>query len=118
MKREGGTTYLKHMVFESRIFQFKKTPNGRIMMMNKEDMHSLLKGMSPDLFDNVILLCGGSIYDCHKMLKEDAGIIRKQLQAEDMLAMLNVTNENYVDPRIHRKKIRNASEILNVLSTI
>lgn len=118
MKREGGTTYLKHMVFESRIFQFKKTPNGRIMMMSKEDMHSLLKGMSPDLFDNVILLCGGSIYDCHKMLKEDAGIIRKQLQAEDMLAMLNVTNENYVDPRIHRKKIRNASEILNVLSTI
>ena len=118
MKREGGTTYLKHMVFESRIFQFKKTPNGRIMMMSKEDMHSLLKGMSPDLFDNVILLCGGSIYDCHKMLKEDAGIIRKQLQAEDMLAMLNVTNENYVDPRIHRKKIRNASEILNILSTI
>lgn len=118
MKREGGTTYLKHMVFESRIFQFKKTPNGRIMMMSKEDMHSLLKGMSPDLFDNVILLCGGSIYDCHKMLKEDAGIIRKQLQAEDMLAMLNVTNENYVDQRIHRKKIRNASEILNVLSTI
>jgi len=118
MKREGGTTYLKHMVFESRIFQFKKTPNGRIIMMNKGDMHSLLKGMSPDLFDNVILLCGGSIYDCHKMLKEDAGIIRKQLQAEDMLAMLNVTNENYVDPRIHRKKIRNASEILNILSTI
>lgn len=118
MKREGGTTYLKHMIFESRIFQFKKTPNGRIMMMNKDDMHSLIKGMSPDLFDNVILLCGGSIYDCHKMLKEDAGIIRKQLQAEDMLAMLNVTNENYVDPRIHRKKIRNASEILNILSTI
>lgn len=118
MKREGGTTYLKHMIFESRIFQFKKTPNGRIMMMNKDDMHSLLKGMSPDLFDNVILLCGGSIYDCHKMLKEDAGIIRKQIQTEDMLAMLNVTNENYVDPRIHRKKIRNASEILNILSTI
>ena len=118
MKREGGTTYLKHMIFESRIFQFKKTPNGRIMMMSKEDMHSLLKGMSPDLFDNVILLCGGSIYDCHKLLKEDAGIIRKQIQTEDMLAMLNVTNENYVDPRIHRKKIRNASEILNILSTI
>lgn len=118
MKREGGTTYLKHMVFESRIFQFKKTPNGRIMMMGKDEMHTLLKGMSPDLFDNVILLCGGSIYDCHKMLKEDAGIIRKQLQAEDMLSMLNVTNEYYEDSRIHRKKIRNASEILNILSTI
>ena len=57
-------------------------------------------------------------FNAKQMLKEDAGIIRKQLQAEDMLAMLNVTNENYVDPRIHRKKIRNASEILNILSTI
>ena len=121
MKREGGTTILKHMVFESRIFQFDKTPNGRITMMDKEKMHTILKGMSPDLFDNVILLCGGSIYDCHRMLKEDAGLMKKKVQAEDMLALLNVNsdgNEN-VDTRIHRvRKIRNASDILNILSSI
>jgi hypothetical protein len=41
------------------------------------------------------------------------------MQAEDMLAMLNVNGEDVVDTRIQRpKKIRNASEILNVLSTI
>jgi len=119
MKREGGTTILKHMLFESRIFQFNKTPNGRITMMEKEKMHTILKGMSPDLFDNVILLCGGSIYDCYRMLKEDAGIMRKKIQSDDMLALLNVNTEPFEDERIHRvKKIRNANEILNILSAI
>lgn len=119
MKREGGTTLMKHMLFESRIFQFQKTPNGRIEMMPKEKMKTILKGMSPDLFDNVILLCGGTIYDCYRMLRDDAGVIRKKMQAEDMLALLNVNGDDLVDTRIQRpKKIRNASEILNVLSTI
>lgn len=119
MKRQGGTTLMKHMVFESRIFQFQKTPNGRIEMMPKEKMKTILKGMSPDLFDNVILLCGGTIYDCYRLLRDDAGIIRKRMQADDMLALLNVNGEQEIDTRIHRvKKIRNANEILNVLSQI
>ncbi len=68
--------------------------------------------------DNVILLCGGTIYDCHKLLRDDAGVMRKKMQAEDMLAFLNV-NQEQVDTRIHRvRKIRNASEVLNILSTI
>ncbi len=119
MKRQGGTTILKHMVFESKIFQFNKTPNGRISMMPKESMKAMLKGMSPDLFDNVILMCGGLIYDCHRMLREDAGIMRKTIESSDMLTLLHVDNEQEIDTRIHRiKKIRNASEILNVLSAI
>jgi hypothetical protein len=88
-------------------------------MMPKEKMKTFLKGMSPDLFDNVILLCGGTIYDCYKILRDDAGIVRKRIQAEDMLTMLNVSGDDLVDTRIQRpRKIRNASEILNVLSTI
>ena len=119
MKRDGATTILRHMKFEGRIFQFKKTPNGRIEMIAKDLMKSLLKGMSPDLFDNVIQLCGATCYDCYRMLRDDAGIIRQQMQAEDMLAMLGVNGDREVDTRIQRvKKIRNASEILNILSTI
>jgi len=119
MKRDGGTTILRHMLFEGRVFQFQKTPSGRLEMLPKEKMKSLLKGMSPDLMDNVILLCGGTIYDCYKMLRDDAGIMRKKMQAEDMLAFLNVNGDNQVDTRIHRvRKIRNASEVLNILSTI
>ena len=119
MKREGGTTILRHMLFESRVFQFGKTPNGRLEMLSKDKMKSLLKGMSPDLMDNVILLCGGTIYDCYKMLRDDAGVIRKKIQAEDMLAFLDINGDNQVDTRIHRvRKIRNASEVLNILSTI
>jgi hypothetical protein len=107
------------MLFESRIFQFNKTPNGRIEMMPKEKMKSILKGMSPDLFDNVILLCGGTIYDCYRILRDDAGVMRKKMQADDMLALLNVNGEESVDTRIQRpKRIRNASEILNLLSAI
>ena len=119
MKRSGGTTLMKHMVFESRVFQFSKTPNGRLEMLPKEKMKALLKGMSPDLMDNIILLCGGTIYDCYRMLRDDAGIMRKKAQASDMLALLNVNGQEEVDTRIHRvRKIRNASEILNILSTI
>jgi hypothetical protein len=41
------------------------------------------------------------------------------MHAEDMLALLNVNGEDFVDTRIQRpQRIRNASEILNVLSTI
>ena len=119
MKRSGGTTVMKHMVFESRVFQFSKTPNGRLEMLPKEKMKALLKGMSPDLMDNIILLCGGTIYDCYRMLRDDAGIMRKKAQASDMLALLNVNGQEEVDTRIHRvRKIRNAGEILNILSTI
>ena len=119
MKREGGTTIMKHMVFESRIFQFRKTPNGRITMLSKDDMKKYLKGMSPDLFDNVILLCGGTIHDCYRMLRDDAGVVKRQMQAQDMLSMLNINGHEEIDTRVQQpRKIRNASEILNILGTI
>lgn len=119
MRRMGGTSILKHMLFESRIFQFYKTPNGRIAMMSKDQMKTMLKGMSPDLMDNVILACGGMVYDCHRMLREDAGVSRKNMEASDMLAFLNVNGEQPVDTRIHRvRKIRNANDILYKLSNI
>lgn len=119
MKREGGTTILKHLVFESKIFQFHKTPNGRLAMVDKDSMKMYLRGMSPDLTDNIILLCGGAIYDCYRMLRDDSGVTRKAAQASDMLAALNINNEDFVDTRITRvKKIRNANDILNILSRI
>jgi hypothetical protein len=119
MKREGSTTILKHMKFESAIFQFDKTPNGRITFLDKDRQHSILKGMSPDLFDNVIMLCGGTYYDCYRMLRDDAGAMRKNMAASDMFAMLNV-NENYhaIQQEQKRKRICNATEILNILSAI
>jgi hypothetical protein len=119
MKREGSTTILRHMKFESVIFQFSKTPKGRITFLDKEKQKQYLKGMSPDLFDNVIMLCGGLYHTCYNMLRDDAGIMRRKVQSEDMLEMLNINGQNDVDTRIHRvRKIRNATEILNVLSTI
>ena len=119
MKRAGGTTIIKHMLFESRIFQFHKTPNGRLAMLNKDLMKSMLKGMSPDLFDNVILLCGGLVYDCYRMLRDDAGMARKRLQSADMLSLLNIDgDQGFIEPPNRPKKIKNVSEILNVLSSI
>jgi hypothetical protein len=121
MKREGGTSILKHMVFESRIFQFKKTPNGRITMLDKDTQHTLLKGMSPDLFDNIIMLCGATCYDCYRMLRDESGMMKKAMEDGDMLAMLNVANTqgDYANDRILKpKRIRNASNILNIISRL
>lgn len=110
---------MRHLVFESKIFQFYRTPNGRIAMLEKEKMKQLLKGMSPDLTDNVILLCGGTIYDCHRMLREDAGVSRKRMQAEDMLSVLNIDGQNTQNIyEQERKRIKNATEILDIISNI
>ena len=119
MKREGGTTVLKHMLFESRIFQFTKTPNGRLTMIPKDTMKSQLRGMSPDLMDNVILACGGMVYDCYRMLRDDAGVMRKAAQAEDMLSLLNVNGPEEPDERVQRRTITiNNDWMLQTLSTI
>jgi hypothetical protein len=112
-------TFKYHLKFESVIFQFHRTPNSRIAFLEKEKQKTTLKGMSPDLFDNVIMLCGGLYHTCYNMLRDDAGMSRKRIQQEDMFAMLNINGQDEVDTRLHRvKKIRNASEILNILSTI
>ena len=116
MKREGGTSIMRHMVFESKIFQFRKTPNGRIAMLDKSQMKTYLKGMSPDLFDNVILLCGGTCYDCHRMLREDAGVMRKKMQSADMLTLLNLDVTKEDEMQYRKRKIRNMSSILSKLS--
>ena len=118
MKRTGGTTFLKHYIFESRIFQFYKTPNGRLAMMAKENQKKLLKGMSPDLTDNIILLCGGMVFDCYRMLQEDAGISRKRVQASDMLTLLDINNSESAIKPYQKQKIKNSHEILQILSTI
>ena len=119
-KREGATTLLQHLEFESVIFQFEKTPNGRISFLDKEKQKGLLKGMSPDLTDNIIMLCGATCYDCYRMLRDDAGIMRNKLPSNDMLSMLGVNDGvDEIDTRIERKhKIRHSQEILNILSTI
>ena len=116
MKRTCGTTIIRHMMFESKIFQFNKTGNGRLAMLSKEQMRLMLKGMSPDLTDNIILLCGGMIYDCYRMLRDDAGVMRKTMPANDMLSLLNINDSN--TPTVKKKKIRNSAEILNALSVI
>lgn len=120
MKREGGTNILKHLIFESKIFQFNKTPNGRLEMISKERMKTFLKGMSPDLTDDLILACGGMVYDCYRMLREDSGVMRKIIQADDMLTLLNVNGSEDIDTRVQRvkPKIHHSNKILNILSTI
>lgn len=119
MKREGYTTILKHMTFESVIFQFHKTENGRLAMLEKDKQKTLLKGMSPDLTDCIIMLCGGTYHDCYNMLRDDAGVARRRMEAQDMLDFLNIDNERKDDDtRLYKRKIRNANEILTVLSSI
>ena len=106
MKRTGGTTILKHLIFESRIFQFGKTPNGRIQMLGKEAMKKLLKGMSPDLTDNIILMCGSKAYDCYRILRDDTGVMRQTLAASDMLNLLHIGEvEEKADSRVIKKEI-------------
>jgi hypothetical protein len=88
-------------------------------MLPKEEMKKLLKGMSPDLTDNIILMCGGMIYDCHRMLRDDAGIMRKTMQAGDMLSFLGVNDERLEEEVKSRRRISvNNDWMLQTLSMI
>jgi hypothetical protein len=88
-------------------------------MLLKEEMKKLLKGMSPDLTDNIILMCGGMIYDCHRMLRDDAGIMRKTMQAGDMLSFLGVNDERLEEEAKSRRRISvNNDWMLQTLSMI
>lgn len=119
-KHDTGLTVQRQMKAESVVFQFYKTPSTKIAMMDKEKQHSLLKGMSPDLFDNIVILCGGTYHTCYNMLREDAGVMRKRMQTSDMFAALNINlSEDVQQPFMpQRKPITNSSRILNILSTI
>ena len=117
MKREGATTIMRHLKFESIIFQFTTTASNKIKFLQKEEQKKLLKGMSPDLTDNIIVLCGATCYDCYRMLSEDAGYMRKKMSATDILQMVNVDDTDTL-PVKRKAKIQNSSKILNILSSI
>lgn len=120
MRRTGGTTILQHLKKESVIFQFEKTSNGRITFLDKEKQKVLLKGFSPDLFDNIIMLCGGTCYDCYRMLRDDAGIMRKQVEQSDIFNALGINDADMDDYNISKRprKIKHSEKILNILSSI
>ena len=117
MKSTGATTIIKHLVFESKIFQFGKTPNGRISVIGKEQMKQLLKGMSPDLTDNIIMLCGAMCYDCYRMLRDESGMVRRRNSDDDMLKMLNIDADD-VEIKHERMKIHHSTKIENIMNKL
>lgn len=118
MKNSGATTILRHMKFESVVFQFSKTPNGRIQVIEKVEQKRLIKGMSPDLTDNIIMLCGATCYDCYRMLRDDAGIMRKRMNIGDFVDAFSINDDSQVVNPTKRMKIHQNNKILNIISSI
>jgi hypothetical protein len=89
-------------------------------MLGKVEMKKLLKGMSPDLTDNIILMCGSMAYDCYRILRDDTGVTRSTLAANDMLSLLGVNSDSEMESQSRTKpKIKvNNDWVLNILSTI
>jgi hypothetical protein len=53
------------------------------------------------------------------MLSEDAGFMKKRINANDMLAFFTTNNDDNFETKINKaKKIYNANNILNILSSI
>ena len=120
-KKEGATTIKEHMTFESRAFIFDKTPTHKVRFMGKEKQHSLLKGFSPDLLDNVIMRCGTAYSVCYEAIAKSTGKSAEKMTAKDMLGYLNIDNDYSVEkPNNDKdKKISiNSEKILNILSSI
>ena len=116
LKREGGTTIFKQMLFESKAFIFDKTPTGRIRCNSKVNIHQSLKGFSTDLLDNIIMRCGTAYSVCYEQLSKTAGFNKPHFSAKDMISYVNVDND-YKEKEDKRISI-NSDKILNILSTI
>jgi hypothetical protein len=115
MKTHGATTILKHMIFESRIFQFAKTPNGRIAVLAKDAMKTQLRGMSPDLTDNIIMLCGVTCYDCYRMLRDDTGMVKRTMDTNDMLNMLNINDDEFA---MKKERVNRSTRIQRIMNKL
>ena len=61
-------TLFDELLFESKVFEFKKLDNGLLKVLNKDEMGKKLNGKSPDVFDNFVVLVGTRIYDIYRML--------------------------------------------------
>lgn len=116
LKREGATTVQKQLEFESHIWVFAKTPTGHLQFQGKIAQHSHLKGMSPDLTDNIIMLCGARYYDCYKLLAGHAGSSYKSMDARDVLKIIDFNrNENVLR---NEPKIEVSEKIFEILDQI
>lgn len=116
LKREGATTILRHMQFETAIFKFDKLPSGRLQFQGKRNQHGLIKGFSPDLTDNVIMLCGALCYDCYRALAIDTGEARKKADMDSLLKAMSGQGDVEIEPK--RKKITNSRRILDIIGSI
>lgn len=118
LKREGATTILKHMKFESKAFVFDRTPSGKTRFMAKEKQHSILKGFSPDITDNIIMRCGAAYSVCYEAIAKSTGKSATKLNAKDMLNLLNIDRDYNIEEPIKKKVNFNSDKILKILSSI
>ena len=80
-------TLFDEMVFESKVFEFKKLDNGLLKVLNKDEMGKLLNGKSPDLMDNFVILVGAKIYDVYRLLSNVQGFkvkLEKNAQIDNL----------------------------------
>lgn len=88
--------------------------------MPKERQHFSLKGMSPDLLDNVIMRCGTAYSVCYDAIAQFVGKSPNSFTSKDLLERLNI-DKDYKEEKIDSdtKKIRiNSTEILNIFRNI
>ncbi|MDD4728878.1 MAG: hypothetical protein WCQ87_03085 [Parabacteroides sp.] len=120
LKREGATTICKQMIFESKAFIFEKTPTGRIHCLPKEKQHYSLKGLSPDLIDNIIMRCGVAYSVCYEALAKLTGHSKMKFDANDILNYINMKPEQNMikDAQTQNKITLNSENILNIFSNL
>ena len=122
-KRDGSTTICKQMEFESKAFIFDKSPSGKIRVTPKEKQHFSLKGMSPDLLDNIVMRCGTAYSVCYEALAKYAGKIEMKYDVKQILNKIDI-DRDYSDSDMYQEdkntiiEIRNSQEILNLIDGI
>ena len=121
-KRES-TTICKQMIFESKAFVFDKSPSGKIRVTPKEKQHFSLKGMSPDLLDNIIMRCGTAYSVCYEAIAKYGGKIEMKYDVRQILNKIDIdkdysNSDMYETDKRVVAQIRNSQEILNIIDCI
>lgn len=102
-------TLFDEMVFESKVFEFKKLDNGLLKVLNKDEMGKLLNGKSPDLMDNFVILVGAKIYDVYRLLSNVQGFkvkLEKNAQIDNLGSNIMLNRNPQEDDNSARGKLK------------
>lgn len=105
--KKSNTLFLQ-ILEEARCYVFEEDDYGKKKLLNKSKQSSIIGGKSSDITDLMVMLCGGTIYDCYLELANK----KKKFDAKEALKSISNDPQTNALPNQEKKKTKNIANIL------